>query len=90
MKPTQLSFSHGLASVMVAVVCMAATSFVACTGSTTKVPSVVSYVGVNSNGRLFLDSLFGLVDSTERYWINTEPAAAECMLLTAQDRLTPW
>ena len=85
MNYSRLSFSHGLASVMVAVACVAATSFVSCTGSTTKAPAVVSYVGVNSDGRLFLDSLFGLVDSTERYWINTEPAAAECMLLTAQE-----
>lgn len=85
MKRISLSFFHGAASVMIAVACAAMILLVACAGSPAKSPSVVSYFGVNSDGRLFLDSLFGIVDSTERYWINTESTSAECMLLSAQE-----
>lgn len=49
------------------------------------VAKFVSFEGVNSDGRLFLDSLFGIVDSTMRYWIDTGPAGAECVLLEAQE-----
>ena len=75
----RLSFFHGWISVMMAAVYVAV-SLMACNTN----PKAVSYVGVYSDGSLFIDSLFGIIDSTKRYWIDTERAGATCMLLEAQ------
>lgn len=75
----RLVLLHGLVPVMVALVSVVV-SLMACNTH----PQAVNYVGVYSDGSLFIDSLFGIIDSTERYWIDTERAGAACILLETQ------